>query len=78
MNGLATAVVRVLGAGLPRESVEARIGEADELARACERASGRPVPAFARWRVAAENVVLDQCGRLRRPVRRRAEPPAPG
>jgi hypothetical protein len=78
MDILATAVLRVLGAGLPRELVEARIGEAGELAQACERASGRPVPAVAVWRVAAENVVFDQCRRLRRPVRRRAEPPAPG
>jgi hypothetical protein len=70
MNGLATAVVRAVGAGLPRELVEARIGEAEELARACERATGRPVPAPVRCRVAAENLVFDRLHRLRRLVSR--------
>jgi hypothetical protein len=68
MTGLATAVLRVIGAGLPRGLVEARIGEAEGLAQA----SGRSVRSPLAWRVAAENVVLDQIDRVRPALRRSA------
>jgi hypothetical protein len=52
-------IICVLGAGLPRELVAGRIGEAEDLADAA-RSAGRKVPAWETFFLAADNVLADR------------------